>query len=550
MKAETLKLQRLLEQSQEDKFNLESELAQVKEDNEETLSSYVIQMDDMKMENESLHRELEQKDLEFRSKLLLAQNHSEEMEEKVSEIMRSRKQLEGKLQSMEYQLKVKTNEAGLAIHDLMKKEEDYTTLEDKMEKMKDELSDLRATIVAYENKSEASKQEKMREVYIEPAAQDQTPSKRRITATPIHSPIPLLSSSPLPLSPTNKSISSAEGQSDIVSQMKLQLEDLQKLLVNKSGQDMSDTEMTVIQELLEMNNALEESIASQQRWYNSEMAERDSLIEDLQRLLVFLKSHITENCSKIIGQTTENLQIVPELIQAMCERIASLTTNVETKLNGMSYSQEDGEMVSFRIDQERGEERSNSDDHQRIIELQGLLEKSTNELKEGEEKRLELEAIIKRQRNELKFINHQLGKAKTLEVQQNKEKEEREKELREKDTNLQNKQIELMQLRETVEKFQTSSMPSLHLTQGKERGEEERGRTGSTESGSTGGEEDELDVLQSSLQKQFGITLVEEVRGEIQRMGEEMKTVSQHKKINNFLYTCSIEKVQQLLKTC
>lgn len=550
MKAEALKLQRLLKQSQEDKFNLESELAQVKEDNEETLSSYVIQMDDMKMENESLHRELEQKDLEFRSKLLLAQNHSEEMEEKVSEIMRSRKQLEGKLQSMEYQLKVKTNEAGLAIHDLMKKEEDYTTLEDKMEKMKDELSDLRATIVAYENKSEASKQEKMREVYIEPAAQDQTPSKRRITATPIHSPIPLLSSSPLPLSPTNKSISSAEGQSDIVSQMKLQLEDLQKLLVNKSGQDMSDTEMTVIQELLEMNNALEESIASQQRWYNSEMAERDSLIEDLQRLLVFLKSHITENCSKIIGQTTENLQIVPELIQAMCERIASLTTNVEMKLNGMSYSQEDGEMVSFRIDQERGEERSNSDDHQRIIELQGLLEKSTNELKEGEEKRLELEAIIKRQRNELKFINHQLGKAKTLEVQQNKEKEEREKELREKDTNLQNKQIELMQLRETVEKFQTSSMPSLHLTQVKERGEEERGRTGSTESGSTGGEEDELDVLQSSLQKQFGITLVEEVRGEIQRMGEEMKTVSQHKKINNFLYTCSIEKVQQLLKTC
>lgn len=530
MKAEALKLQRLLEQSQEDKFNLESELAQVKEDNEETLSSYVIQMDDMKMENESLHRELEQKDLEFRSKLLLAQNHSEEMEEKVSEIMRSRKQLEGKLQSMEYQLKVKTNEAGLAIHDLMKKEEDYTTLEDKMEKMKDELSDLRATIVTYENKIEASKQEKTIEVYIEPAAQDQTPSKRRITATPIRSPIPLLSSSPLPLSPTNKSISSAEGQSDIVSQMKLQLEDLQKLLVNKSGQDMSDTEMTVIQELLEMNNALEESIASQQRWYNSEMAERDSLIEDLQRLLVFLKSHITENCSKIIGQTTENLQIVPELIQAMCERIASLTTNMETKLNGMSYSQEDGEMVSFRIDQERGEERTNSDDHQRIIELQGLLEKSTNELKEGEEKRLEMEAIIKRQRNELKFINHQLGKAKTLEVQQNKEKEEREKELREKDTNLQNKQIELMQLRETVEKFQTSSMPSLHLTQVKERGEEERGRTGSTESGSTGGEEDELDVLQSSLQKQFGITLVQEVRGEIQRMGEEMKTVSQHKK--------------------
>ena len=232
----------------------------------------MIQMDDMKMENESLHRELEQKDLEFRSKLLLAQNHSEEMEEKVSEITRSRKQLEGKLQSMEYQLKVKTNETGLAIHDLMKKEEDYTTLEDKMEKMKDELSDLRATIVTYESKIEASKQEKTREVYIEPAAQDQTPSKRRITATPICSPIPLLSSSPLPLSPTNKSISSAEGQSDIVSQMKLQLEDLQKLLVNKSGQDMSDTEMTVIQELLEMNNALEESIASQQRWYNSEMA--------------------------------------------------------------------------------------------------------------------------------------------------------------------------------------------------------------------------------------------------------------------------------------
>ena len=110
---------------------------------------------------------------------------------------------------------------------------------------------------------------------------------------------------------------------------------------------------------------------------------------------MFLKSHITENCSKIIGQTTENLQIVPELIQAMCERIASLTTNVETKLNGMSYSQEDGEMVSFGIDQERGEERSNSDDHQRIVELQGLLEKSTNELKEGEEKRLELEVINK-----------------------------------------------------------------------------------------------------------------------------------------------------------
>ena len=498
MHTENLKLQKLLQQSKGDTSNLESQLAQAKEEHEEAVSTYMIQIYKMKTEHETdeiLNQELKQENFELHSKLLLTQNHSEEIEERMNEITRDKRQLEGRLQSLENQLKMKTNEAGLAIRDLTMKEEEYASLQEKMQQVENELSDLHLTAKNYlsqieqlekESKEQDSKRienipvEKSKEAAPALEAQEITsPKKRELTVTPIHTPAPLHSSSPFPFSPT-RSLSSTEGQSEIVTQMKSQLEDLQRLLVHKSGQDVSDTEITVIQELLEMNKALEESISSQQRWYNSELTTRDNLIEDLQKLLTFLKSHLSES----VSQTTENVRVIPELIQAMCDRIESLPTSNE---------------MTTPADEAK-------DDHQRVQELKDLLEKSMDDVREGEKKRLQLENIINRQRNELKVINHQLGKAKTLELKHSKEKEEREKQLEETNTSLQNKQMELMQLRETVEKLNTSSMPSLHNREERRRG------SGSTD------EDDDLDLLQSSLQKKYSLTLVQEMKGEIHRM--------------------------------
>lgn len=501
MHSENLKLQKLLQQSKDDKSSLESHLAQVKEEHEEAVSTYMVQIYKMKTEHETdeiLNQELKQENFELHSKLLLTQNHSEETEERLNEITREKRQLEGRLQSLENQLKMKTNEAGLAIRDLTMKEEDYASLQERMQEVENELSDLRLTAKNYlsqieqlekESKEQDSKRianvEESKEV--DPALEAQeliSPKKRELTVTPIHTPAPLHSSSPFPFSPT-RSLSSAEGQSEIVTQMKSQLEDLQRLLVHKSGQDVSDTELTVIQELLEMNNALEESIASQQRWYNSELTTRDNLIEDLQKLLTFLKSHLSES----VSQTTENAQVIPELIQAMCDRIESLPRSSEVT--------------------------TPADDDQRIQELKELLEKSMGDVKEGEKKRLQLEDIINRQQNELKVINHQLGKAKTLELKQSKEREEREKQLKEKNTSLQNKQMELLQLRETVERLNTSSMPSLHSR-------EVRKGSGSSDEE----EDDDLELLHSSLQKKYSLNLLQEMKGEIQQMNKEMIAVS------------------------
>lgn len=511
---------------------LEYQFNKIKREKEETIKE-VEEMRIQVLSNEEMTQALKQENLELHSNLILSQNNGDLLEDKCDVLVNEIQQFQSKIHSLEQELKMKSNETGLAIHDLTMKEEDCLVLQEKVETLENELHQLQANenhhisqISQLQNKLETANREKsdLETSLLEKTLSSTTspPLAHELSLSPVgHERSKIANSSfffpTSPFSPNHSFASnSTGGRSEIVTQMKTQLEDLQRILVQKGGQDITDEDMTVIQELLDMNTTLEENMADQRRWYDSEMNHRDEQIENYRKQVEFLKSSLTQSCNKMMLEMTQNIQELPVLMDAMSQRVSSLLVkvqNIEKTIDKRGVTGEAGTVEEIK-EQLRMSLES-------VKNLQDSLEMTERDLEESEKKRIKLEEIITRQRNELELVNHYLGKAKSLELQYDREKEEKEKQLLEKDKDLHSKSIEILQLREKVKIFneeRVSSMPNLHMV---EYELEEPDTSHSMEDLA----EEDIDLLRSGLQQTVGVTLVQEVRGELKRMEKERKTV-------------------------
>ena len=83
--------------------------------------------------------------LELQSQLLTSENNEKKLDESCKTHYQAIKQLQMKIESQERELKMRKSESGLAIHDLTKKEEECSTLQEKVQTLECELLRLHAT---------------------------------------------------------------------------------------------------------------------------------------------------------------------------------------------------------------------------------------------------------------------------------------------------------------------------------------------------------------------------------------------------------------------
>ena len=584
------------------------------------------------MSYQEINRAMQQENLELQSQLLVSQNNNDQLEESNEEYSSKIQHLEGRIEAQERELKMKKTESGLANYDLVKKQEECAVLQEKIQKLEKEvvclhtdknnlcmhISQLKTQLdsaLKEKSQTEESYQEAMKETtnirqqltkalnetdslkdqivslsspLVPSSSESSSPMKAQVTS-PATIEESFLLSSPLPLFSPNCSFNSNTSQFEIVSQMKTQLEDLQSILIKKGNEDIIDTELSVIQELLDTNTTLEENIMKQQRWYDSEIAIRDAMIQQLQKDGLYLsESKLIDIFNRSVLLLAEGLQDTPELIQAMSDRIFSLSTvvsniqmklgvrdlhqsialnNVTKELNSTrvsvdtyrhevdllstgleksrhSLNQSKDEMIALETSKDDEIEALRND----LSQLKGDLEESKKSLDalqaslkqkeidylEKQKQTKQYEEIIQRQKSELELLNHYLGKAKSLELKYDQEKVEKERQLQEKEQDILSKSMKIHELQEKMKKF--NSLPDLFDTSRDDQDVTNDVHVRSA--GDLGLQEldEDIDALYNGYQEN-GIDLVRELRGEIERIkeGHELKTLTVsklHNRIN------------------
>ena len=576
------KQETVIDQLQKEIFTHQSQIVDTKKE-------YTMQIASMKeelMSYQEINQAMQQENLELQSQLLVSQNNNDQLEESNEEYLSKIQHLEGRIEVQERELKMKKTESGLANYDLVKKQEECGALQEKVQKLEKEvvclhtdkddlcthISQLKTQLdSALKEKSQAeeSYQEAMKETTnirqqltktlnetnslkdqivslssppVPSSSESSSPMKAQVTS-PATIEESFLLSSPLPLFSPNCSFNSNTSQFEIVSQMKTQLEDLQSILIKKGNEDVNDTELSVIQELLDINTTLQENIMKQQRWYDSEMAIRDAMVQQLQKDGSYLsESNLIDIFNRNFLLSAEGLQDTPELIQAMSDRISSLSTvvsNIQMKLGvskdemiALETSKDDEiEALCNDLSQLRGdlEESKKS-----LDTLQASLEQKEIDYREKQKQTKQYEEIIQRQKSELELLNHYLGKAKSLELKYDQEKVEKERQLQEKEQDILSKSMKIHELQEKMKKF--NSLPDLFDTSRDDQDVTNDVHVRSA--GDLGLQElnENIDALYNGYQEN-GIDLVRELRGEIERIKEghelETLTVSKlHNRIN------------------
>lgn len=446
----------------------------------------------LKQENlhlQEIKQELQDTSLSLEIQVLDLQGSLAEFEDSDAKKARAIAQLEEKMEGKDRELRTKKGEIGIAIYDLSQKEDECVLLHEKVQKLEKELTRLHLShneslAVIEEQKQILSQQE----VEIDNAHKlRQQAAPPPLTSDELEQSFLLQSPTMQAVSP-NQSLNSSTGQTEIVGQMRAQLKDLQKILLNKSGEEDVDSELSVMQELLVINTNLEEVMAKQQHWYETEIKTRDSIINHLQDQLAnadqpilthiagITVSGLREIVEKALQEFSEAFKTTPQQIQSLTDRITHLmwTANGIQMALDDQYSQHKACMddLSLDLDSSRvtvGSYRSEmsllstglrqsqnqlNKSREELAELEMSKDKEIVDLKDEvkqlqsdfqnaqmeaenlmqevlkeKEKNHRGDSVIQRQKNELELLNHYLGKAKGLQLESDRALREKEDEI-------------------------------------------------------------------------------------------------------------------------
>lgn len=423
--------------------------------------------------------------LELQSQLLTSKNNEKTLDESCKTHYQAIKQLQMKIESQERELKMRKSESGLAIHDLTKKEEECSTLQEKVQTLECELLRLHATkeqhledIGELETQLEKARfelklstnentqlqedlnssldevtkhTEELSEAYKQISSlQDQlSSSKNVVSPTATQEEAFILHSASLLPSP-NRSISSSTDQSEILFQMKSQLQQLQKVLVNKGGEEDTDSELSVVKELLAINTTMEESLMNQQQWHDAIIASKEDHIRMLENHLAeadhpvittssekvrISKEYFCKTLSQFSAHSNSSLQSIFNRIQALSYRITALSVALKD-VHIMAPNDNDHAVESLLLDLDTSHATVESY-QQEVNLLSAGFEESREKLNDSQQKITDLENSkedeIEILNQELKAVKEELNKSRMEErekemviLQQGKELEEKE----------------------------------------------------------------------------------------------------------------------------
>ena len=291
---------------------------------------------------------------------------------------------EAKGESQERELRRTRNESRLAIHDLAKKEEEFNTQLEKVTKLERELlwlhntkdqqadhiaqlethldgTEARVRLLIEENSELETKLISAMEQSVQ--MQNNTLGSHSSDEDKV---LPAVVTSPTVFSPDESFASSTGGQTDILHQMKSELEQLQLVLIEKEGQEGSELELSFVHELLQINTSLEENLIQQHQRYDSLVSCKDERIKELENTLD-AKTDVINN------STAEPIQV-----QSLQESLVALRA--------------------------------------REAEREGLIANLREEL---EKVKLDAEFhnnIAQKQKEEIEKLNHYLGKARFKQI--------------------------------------------------------------------------------------------------------------------------------------
>ena len=265
--------------------------------------------------------------------------------------------IEAKGESQERELRRTRNESRLAIHDLAKKEEEFNTQLEKVTKLerellwlhntKDQQADHIAQLEMHLDDTEAkvrllikenSELEEKVTTAMEQSVQMQNDTLGSHSSDEV---LPAVVTSPTVFSPDESFASSTGGQTDILHQMKSELEQLQLVLIEKEGQEGSELELSFVHELLQINTSLEENLILQHRRYDNLVSCKDERIRELESTLDAKTDMINDSTAEAI-----QVQSLQESLDALRARetereglVANLREELEkVKLNGEFHS--------------------------------------------------------------------------------------------------------------------------------------------------------------------------------------------------------------------
>ena len=521
---------------------------------------------DLQQENLSLKeikQELQDKSLSLEIQVLDLQGSFADLKDSDAMKNRAITQLEEKVEGQERELRMKKGEIGIAIFDLSQKEEECLLLQEKVQKLEKELTRLHlshdehldqrdAEIKDLKTKLANSKLQldeqkeilSQKQIEIDNARKEIELKQQELTdalnqvisyekqLTALHDDTaPIASPTPSPKEPfvsdgleqslalsPNQSLNSSSGQTEIVSQMKTQLQDLQRILLNKSGEEDVDSELSVVQELLTINTSLEEAMVKQQQWCETEVRTRDSVINHLQNQLANADRPVLTHIAGISADTLQRIiekalqdfseifKATPQLVQNLTDRI----THLMWEMNGIQVALDDQisqhkacmDDLSLDLDSTRATVGSY---HSEMSLLSAGLRQSKNKLNKSQEEMAKLEIskdkeildlkaeikqlesdfqkaqlksehqirtvleekekthrddsnIIRRLKNELKLLNHYFGKSK---ISQQQSELENDRALERKNEELMSSSKKIEKLEQEVMKWR--SLPDLDL---------------------------------------------------------------------------------------
>ena len=422
--------------------------------------------------------------LELQSQLLTSENNEKKLDESCKTHYQAIKQLQMKIESQERELKMRKSESGLAIHDLTKKEEECSTLQEKVQTLECELLRLHATkeqhledIGELETQLEKARfelklstnentqlqedlnssldevtkhTEELSEAYKQISSlQDQlSSSKNVVSPTATQEEAFILHSASLLASP-NRSISSSTDQSEILFQMKSQLQQLQKVLVNKGGEEDTDSELSVVKELLAINTTMEESLMNQQQWHDAIIASKEDHIRMLENQLAeadhpvittsekvrISREYFCKMLSQFSEHSNSSLQSIFNRIQALSYRVTALSVALKD-VRIMAPNDNDHAVESLLLDLDTS--HATVESYQQEVNLLSTgFEESREKLNDSQQKITDLENSkeddIEILNQELKAVKEELNRSRMEEharemviLQQGKELEEKE----------------------------------------------------------------------------------------------------------------------------
>ena len=336
--------------------------------------------------------------------------HIEAMNKERSSLVSQYKQMEAKLEGQERELKMAKTESHLAIHDLAKKEEECGAQQEKVMKLESELIrlhsakdqqtqriiQLESEVEEKELELERSLNEKANEMQeklnlsVDSLRLQEAPILPETYAQPKALHDSFLSKSPSPgLFSPNHSLSSSFGQAEIVHQMKSQLEQLQKVLIEKDGEEGSEVELSVVRELLQINTSLEESMLQQYKVYDEIVESKEDKIKELEDILAAAET--TQNGEPHEDTDGDRAETVSDELVSMKECIDELKSKVSQR-----------EVEVGRV----------------TAELESQRAKINSQL-----------SIMNRQKEEIEKLNHYLGKARSKEARYDEHIEQQKKEI-------------------------------------------------------------------------------------------------------------------------